>query len=286
MNVTIIGSINMDLTVTTDRVPDQGETVLGKKFATYPGGKGANQAVASARLGADVHMIGAVGHDPFGTDLKAHLLNEGVDVTHVSTIQEASTGTATIIVCDNDNRIIVAPGANAYVTPEYMKGCEALLKESDMLLVQLEIPIETVEWIAGFARAHHIPLIVNPAPIQPLPESIVEGASFFTPNEREAESLQVKEEKLITTLGAQGVSFTVNGNKKIVEGFSVEVRDTTGAGDTFNGALATLLASGSGLEEACLKANVAAALSVQKEGAQGGMPTLEEVEAFIRRRST
>lgn len=279
--ITIIGSINMDLTITTDRVPTQGETLLGKKFATYPGGKGANQAVASSKLGADVHLMGAVGDDSFGAELKTHLHSEGVDVTNVSTITGASTGTATIIVSGGDNRIIVAPGANHYVTPEYVKEREDSLIKSDVLLVQLEIPVETVEYIAQLAKKHQIPLIINPAPFQPLPDSVLSGATYVTPNEQEAALMNGPETKMITTLGPEGVMFEEKGEKKHVEGYEVDVIDTTGAGDTFNGALATFLAEGLSLGEACQNANAAAALSVQKEGAQSGMPTREELDVFL-----
>ncbi|RWZ54673.1 ribokinase [Halobacillus fulvus] len=286
--VTVIGSINMDLTVTTNVVPDQGETVLGEQFATFPGGKGANQAVAAARLGADVRLIGAVGDDVFGTDLTQHLNKEGVDTTGVHTIPGTSTGTATIIVSDSDNRIIVAPGANHELTPERIEKLREKIVDSDILLVQLEIPLLTIEKVAEIAEQSGIPLIVNPAPYQKLSASVLEKAAYLTPNESEARLLKADgagfESKMITTIGPEGVEWIVDGHVEKVPGYPVEAVDTTGAGDTFNGALATKLAQGKTLREAASLANAAAALSVMKPGAQSGMPTDAEVAKFVEER--
>ncbi|MBH0231341.1 ribokinase [Halobacillus yeomjeoni] len=289
--VTVVGSINMDLTVSTPVIPKQGETVLGDRFATYPGGKGANQAVAASRLGADVRLIGAVGEDAFGDELARHLESEGIGLSGLTKLPEISTGTATIILCEQDNRIIVAPGANAEVTPEYVESMRALIKDSDILLVQLEIPMETIRKVAELAEEYQIPLVVNPAPYHDLPKEVLEIATFLTPNESEAvllnEALDADfQDKCVTTKGALGVEVTLNGEKVIVPGYRVPVEDTTGAGDTFNGALVTRIALGYSLEEAVQFANAAAALSITKEGAQSGMPTKKEVEMLIEERGT
>ncbi|MCA0984260.1 ribokinase [Halobacillus yeomjeoni] len=289
--VTVVGSINMDLTVSTPVIPKQGETVLGDRFATYPGGKGANQAVAASRLGADVRLVGAVGEDAFGDELARHLESEGIGLSGLTKLPEVSTGTATIILCEQDNRIIVAPGANAEVTPEYVESMRALIKDSDILLVQLEIPIETIRKVAELAEEYQIPLVVNPAPYHDLPKEVLEIATFLTPNESEAvllnEALDADfQNKCVTTKGALGVEVTLNGEKVIVPGYRVPVEDTTGAGDTFNGALVTRIALGYSLEEAVQFSNAAAALSITKEGAQSGMPTKKEVEMLIEERGT
>ncbi|KHE71632.1 ribokinase [Halobacillus sp. BBL2006] len=290
--VTVIGSINMDLTVSTPVVPKQGETVLGDQFATYPGGKGANQAVAASRLGADVRLIGAVGKDAFGVELVQHLQEEGMDTSGVKTSETQPTGTATIILTDNDNRIIVAPGANYDVTPEYVEEQKDLIKGSDILLVQLEIPLVTIEFIANFAKEYDIPLVVNPAPYQSLPQAVLDYATFLTPNESEALRLSKEVEKSsqlqykwVTTKGAHGVEATLRGKQVNIPGYEVPVKDTTGAGDTFNGALVTQLARQSSLKDAVTFANAAAALSITKLGAQSGMPTLKEVYAFLEEKS-
>ncbi|MBA2174820.1 ribokinase [Halobacillus locisalis] len=284
--VTVIGSINMDLTVTTKHVPDKGETVLGDTFATFPGGKGANQAVAAARLGADVSMIGAVGADSFGEDLLSHLSKEGINIRGVNTIPNESTGTATIIIHDGDNRIIVAPGANHHLTPFHIERNEALISRSDVLLVQMEIPIETIKAVSMLSDKYNIPLIVNPAPYQKLPQAVLKQATYLTPNQSEARLMQADDawidQKMITTLGSQGVELSATG--EVIHGYPVQALDTTGAGDTFNGALSAKLSEGADVKEAIRFANAASALSVQKIGAQSGMPTLEEVKRFRQER--
>lgn len=285
--VCVIGSINMDLTVETDKVPAKGETVLGKNFAENPGGKGANQAVAAARLGADVHMIGAVGADTFGETLLSHLQREKVNISGIEKLEGTSTGIANIIVSDNDNRIIVAPGANAFVTPQVVEKYKQWIIDSDVIVMQLEIPIETVIYALNIAAENNIPAIVNPAPFQQLPEVIYEKSAYLTPNEIELKGMEKDveitsiKEKLIITRGDEGVEYFSGDTKRKVPAFSVEVKDTTGAGDTFNGALAMKIAGEAPLEEAILFANAAAAISVTKVGAQGGMPDRKEVENFL-----
>ncbi|PJW16515.1 ribokinase [Geobacillus stearothermophilus] len=285
--ITVIGSINMDLVTVAARFPNQGETILGEQFLTTPGGKGANQAVAAARLGADVRMIGAVGDDAFGQELIRSLQNEGISVDYVKPVTHGSTGIASITISERDNRIIVVPGANHALTPEDLDSCESVIAESDVCLLQLEIPLPVVERAVSLAHRHGVRVIVNPAPAQPLPPSVLEQASFLTPNEHERTILFDKmdegafADKLIVTEGAKGVRIWQDGQERLIPSFQVPVVDTTGAGDTFNGALAVALAEGKPLDEACRFANAAAALSVTKLGAQAGMPRREEVESFL-----
>ena len=284
--VCVVGSINMDLVTTTKKMPEQGETILGEDFATYPGGKGANQAIAAARLGADVYMIGAVGDDAFGRTLRTHFEKEGVLSNGIEAFGDISTGIATIILSENDNRIIVAAGANKEVTPDYIESKLEIILNSDIILLQFEIPMETIEYVVNVADEHHIPVIVNPAPFHTMPENLLQGATYFTPNEIELlamskmASFDSVREKMIVTKGEKGVQFWKDG-EKTVDSHKVPVKDTTGAGDTFNGALAVELAAGKPLEEAVKLANASAALSITKLGAQGGMPTRSEVEHFL-----
>lgn len=270
-------------------MPKQGETVLGETFATYPGGKGANQAVAAARVGANVNMIGAVGDDAFGVTLLDHLKGEGISAEGITVKPEAATGIANIILSDNDNRIIVAAGANNLVSRELVDKHRELIRQSEVVLLQLEIPMETVVHTVKVAGEYDVPVVVNPAPYQSLPdELLMTGSAYFTPNEIEAEAMKGEplfdsiREKLIVTRGSEGVQFYNNGAERSMPGVEVDVKDTTGAGDTFNGALVASLGRGMPIDEAVQFANAAAALSVTKVGAQGGMPTRREVEEFIK----
>ncbi len=285
--VTIVGSINMDLLTSTDQFPSQGETIRGTDFQTAPGGKGANQAVAAARLGADVQMIGCVGADSFGEELKGHLKNESVDTTHIQTIEHEPSGLANIILSEKDNRIIIIPGANGYVTPEYVEARKDAILSSDYVVIQFEIPKQTIEYCIDLCHQHDIPLIINPAPAMELDTSYWEKATYITPNDTEASQLFSDEmhhlnEKLIITMGAEGVQFSENLEEKMVSSHEVEVVDTTGAGDTFNGALAVALSQKGDLKEAIAFANAAAALSITKLGAQQGMPTKKEVFELLK----
>ncbi|WP_182200209.1 ribokinase [Paraliobacillus salinarum] len=287
--VCVVGSINMDLTIETDKMPAKGQTVLGKRFNEYPGGKGANQAVAASRLGAEVDFIGAVGKDLFGEKLKKRLHLEGIQTKGIIETDTLETGVANIILSQQDNRIIVAPGANNAVTPIVVKQFEEIIKNADILLLQLEIPMESVKCAVDIAWEHQVPIILNPAPYQKLSKSMIEKITYLTPNELEAAELEAERgvdminflNKLIITEGKAGVNFSSNGEMKQVKGLSVNVKDTTGAGDTFNGALAMQLAEKKPLEEAVYFANAAAALSVTKRGAQVGMPTKQPVIDFI-----
>jgi ribokinase len=276
----------MDLVTVAAKMPLQGETITGQAFSTFPGGKGANQAVAAARLGAEVYMLGKVGNDLFGKKLKEILSQEDVNVDFVDVATNKETGTASIIISDDDNRIIVVPGANNEVTPEWVSGHEDEIRKSDILLLQLEIPLESVKKAAHIAKQHKIPVILNPAPYQKLPADLLADVTYLTPNEHEYKQLieeATKEEfdliraKNIITKGEEGVEFLLNSEKILVNAQKVEVVDTTGAGDTFNGALAVALGRQRGLKEAVLFASIAGSLSVTKLGAQSGMPSLNDV---------
>ncbi|MGG2089878.1 ribokinase [Priestia aryabhattai] len=289
--VTVIGSSSMDLVVTSNIRPEAGETVLGESFKTVPGGKGANQAVAAARLGANVSMIGCVGEDHYGKAILENFKSNGVSVENVKPVTDSDSGTAHIILAEGDNSIVVVKGANDYITPDYVEKAKEKIKEADIVLIQQEIPEETVEYVAQLCQELKVPLLLNPAPARPLKAEVIEQVSYITPNEHEAELLfegKEKEEvlkqypnKLFITEGKQGVRY-FNGEKEVlVPSYQVETIDTTGAGDTFNAALAVALAEGMGFEKGIQFANRAASLSVTKFGAQGGMPTRKEVEESL-----
>ncbi len=284
-SITVIGSINMDLVTTSERIPEQGQTIMGESFFYNPGGKGANQAVACARLGAQVNMLGCVGDDPFGRILIDNLSKENVVIDNVEPVTDKPTGVATILINDHDNRIIVTPGANYSVTPSYIQQYLDVIDQSDVVLLQLEIPLDTIEYVIGYCSKKGIPVILNPAPAQKLSAFVLENCTYLTPNETEkleiTEEMDTYKKKMIVTLGEKGVEFCSEDNVETVTGYRVTPVDTTGAGDTFNGALAIQLAKGIHLKEAITFANAAAALSIQKRGAQQGMPTMREVIEFL-----
>jgi ribokinase len=286
--ITVIGSINVDLVTVTKRLPDQGETISGDTFHTKSGGKGANQAVAAARLGANVQIIGCVGDDQNGKVMIENLANEKVSTRMITKIPNTNTGVANIILSNHDNRIIVVPGANYKVTPEYVKQFEQDILNSALVLIQFEIPLETVLYCIDLCAAHQIPIVVNPAPAETIPYEYWNKATYITPNEGEAAQLfdfstisADLNDKLIITKGEHGVSYHKNNERLLIPAYTVTPVDTTGAGDTFNGALCVALTEQQPLEAAIKFANAASALSIQKFGAQDGMPTRAEVEAFL-----
>lgn len=291
--IAVVGSINMDLVTSSPRFPQPGETLLGTSFQRFMGGKGANQAVAAARLGASVSMVGAVGNDGFGSEALENLKREGIDIAGVRVLEDAPTGMANITVAEGDNHIIVVSGANFGITPEHIEACEKQIAGADVVLAQLEIPIACVIAAAKLAHKHGKPFVLNPAPAQKLPAELLELVTLLTPNAHElAISLGLPEntpaEELIArapcqvlmTRGSEGALYNDGqGTLHRQGGFKVTPVDTTGAGDTFNGAFAVFRAEG--METAVRKANAAAALSVTKAGAQGGMPVSAELEVFL-----
>jgi ribokinase len=288
IRITVVGSSSMDLVVTSAKRPIAGETVLGESFITVPGGKGANQAVAAARLGAEVSMVGCVGDDVYGEIILENLKKNHINTEYVEPVTGAASGTAHITLSEGDNSIIVVKGANDFITPEYVQKAKKVIEESDIVMVQQEIPEETVEFLAELCNTLQKKLLLNPAPARKLSEAVIQQASFLTPNEHEFEILfngrdrtKVLTEypnKLFITEGKNGVRYFDGHEEKVVPSFVVEAVDTTGAGDTFNAAFAVAVAEGKSFDECLLFANRAASISVTKLGAQGGMPTREEVE--------
>ena len=288
IRIAVVGSSSMDLVVTSTKRPMAGETVLGESFITVPGGKGANQAVAAARLGAEVSMVGCVGDDVYGEIILDNLKKNHVNTKYVEPVTGFASGTAHITLSEGDNSIIVVKGANDFITPEYVKKAKKVIEESDIVLVQQEIPEETVEYLAELCSKLQKRLLLNPAPARKLSEAVIQQASYLTPNEHEFEILfngrnrtEVLTEypnKLFITEGKNGVRYFDGNEERVVPSFEVEAVDTTGAGDTFNAAFAVAVAEGKSFDECLLFANRAASISVTKLGAQGGMPQRIEVE--------
>ncbi|MGO4502271.1 MULTISPECIES: ribokinase [unclassified Dyella] len=290
--VVVVGSINMDLVTLAPRFAEPGETILGERFLTVHGGKGANQAVAAARLGADVALIGALGDDAFGNELHNGLAREGISLEHVERIADCGSGTASITVAQGENHIVVVPAANARVTPAQIEHAHATLASADAILVQMEIPLESVEATLRLGQKLGKPVILNPAPAQKLPMEWLKLARYLTPNQHELAILlgasgdedfrtlmQRAPAPVVLTRGSDGAWYRDGGDPQHQAGFKVDVVDTTGAGDTFNAALAVFLHEG--LPIAVRKACAAAALSVTRLGAQGGMPTRAELKEFL-----
>jgi ribokinase len=291
VKISVVGSSSMDLVVTSSKRPGAGETVLGESFKTIPGGKGANQAVAAARLGAEVYMIGCVGDDHYGKAILQNFKENNVRIDCVEPVTYVESGTAHIILAEGDNSIVVVKGANDHVTPKYVEKALDIIRESDIVLIQQEVPEETVEYVSEICHQFNVPLLLNPAPARPLSRDVIGKATYITPNEHEAavlfnglsrdQALKQYPNKVFITEGKKGVRY-YNGEKEVVvPSYEVEAVDTTGAGDTFNAAFAVALAEGKNVEESLRFANRAASLSVTKFGAQGGMPTRKEVEGSL-----
>jgi ribokinase len=299
--IVVVGSSNTDMIVKLPHLPKPGETVSGGAFSTAAGGKGANQAVAAARAGADVGFVARVGEDSFGEQAIAGFVGDGIDVKHVTRNPAAPSGVALIFVDDaGENCIAVAPGANAELTPKDVEAAEELITKADVVVMQLETPIETVARAAALASQHGVRVILNPAPAQPLSDEILANVSILTPNESEAEMLtgiQVADDEgaaaaaralvargvdtVILTLGSRGAFVFESESGELVPSFEVQAVDTTAAGDVFNGSLAVGLSEGMPLTGAVRFANAAAALSVTKLGAQPSAPTRSEIDAFL-----
>ncbi|WP_460146672.1 ribokinase [Pseudomonas sp. S2_A02] len=298
--VVVIGSLNMDLVTRAPRLPRGGETLIGQSFATVSGGKGANQAVAAARLGAQVSMVGCVGSDAYGEALRGALLAEQIDCQAVSTVEDSS-GVALIVVDDNSqNAIVIVAGANGALTPEVIDRFDAVLQTTDVIICQLEVPDATVGHALKRGRELGKTVILNPAPAsRPLPADWYAAIDYLIPNESEAsalsglpvDSLSTAETaaarliamgagKVIITLGSQGSLFADGKRFEHFPAPKVKAVDTTAAGDTFVGGFAAALAAGKSEVEAIRFGQVAAALSVTRAGAQPSIPTLSDVQAF------
>ncbi|MDL5200991.1 ribokinase [Streptomyces sp. ALI-76-A] len=291
-HIVVLGSTNMDLVAYVERAPRRGETVTGREFRTIPGGKGANQAIAAARAGATVSVIGAVGDDVFGPRLRSTLEHSGVSTDHLRTV-EGPSGTAHIVVDDEGgNAIVVIPGANGTVD-RLVPGDEGLIAAADALLLQLEIPLTAVLAGARTARGHGVRTVLTPAPARPLPPELLAATDLLVPNEHEAAALTGLTDphraavalldrvpEVVVTLGAAGSLYAARGTEPFtVPAPRVTAVDSTGAGDTFAGTLAVALGEGRPLREALTWAGTAAALSVQRPGASASMPYRSEIEA-------
>ena len=300
--VTVVGSANVDFTVALSRLPRPGETVSGGTLLVNHGGKGANQAVAARRLGADVRMVGCVGDDSSGAAIRAALAGQGIGIDGLVAVESAASGTALIAVdAEGRNQIAVAPGANHRLTVEMARAHEDDIAWAQVLLCQLETPIAVVRWALETARRHGVETILNPAPAQPLSDEILGLAGYLTPNEGEAAALSglpvadldsAREAaarlaargagRVIVTLGAQGVLALDDDTALHFPAFPVTAIDTTAAGDAFNGALAVGLAAGGKLEQAIPLAGAAAALACTRRGAQDSLPVRGDVERFLQ----
>jgi ribokinase len=299
--ICVVGSINMDLVASVDRFPRPGETLTGLHFATFPGGKGANQAVAAARLGARVRMVGRVGDDAFGAQYLARFDREGVNREAVSVSPATATGVAIIEVnAQGENHIVVVPGANGEVDAARLGALGPALESADLFLFQLEIPLAAVEFALPRLRQAGKTVLLDPAPARPLDPGLLRNVDYLTPNESElallsglpadrpdrirAAALRLLEagpRNIIAKAGRDG-AYLVNRDTFLhVPGFPVQAVDTTAAGDTFNGALAAALALDLPIEEAILRANAAAALSTTVRGAQDGMPGPDAVQTLL-----
>ncbi|TFJ72108.1 ribokinase [Carnobacterium maltaromaticum] len=286
--ITVIGSLATDFVVSVDKRPVVGETIIGNDFKTTFGGKGANQAVAAARLGSHVAMIGKVGADSFGTEIIANLKENQISVSSVEPVTHLPSGSAHITLADGDNSIVVISGANNAVDIQQLTKNQERIKTSDLVLLQQEIPSETVEAIVDFCYQHKIPTVLNPAPARSISQNVIDKGTYLTPNEHEFEELfpqlTVSEglakypNKLIITVGSKGVLFNNGQEEILVPSYQVTPVDTTGAGDTFNGAFSVALTNQLSVAESIRFGNLAASLSIQKFGAQGGMPKLEELK--------
>jgi len=300
--IAVIGSSNTDMIIQTQRIPRPGETILGGRFSIASGGKGANQAVASARAGGDVSFIARVGDDMFGKTAIEGFEKDKINTEHIIIDKNQPSGVAFIFVADDgENSIGVASGANANLSVNDINKTSGIIRSADILLMQLEIPVETVEYAVSLANKHGTKVILNPAPAQALSDSLLQNVFIFTPNETEAEFFTgLKIEKkgdaqkaadvllkknintVIITLGAKGALIATASKKEFVPGFKVNAVDTTAAGDVFNGTLAVAIAEGKELEHATSFANAAAALSVTRLGAQPSAPDLNEILKFMQ----
>ena len=291
----------MDLVAYAPRFPQDGESVVGSRFLTYPGGKGANQAVAASRMGAQVRMIGRVGGDAFGQQLLDSLAASGVDVRGVAVDSEVSSGIAAIIIdASSQNRIVQVPGANGNCGADEVKRANEALEGASALMLQLEVPLEVSLSVARQAASQGVAVVLDPGPARPLPEELYAYCAFITPNETEAQALvgfavedeasaRCAAEELVARgagcavikMGAGGAYYATKDHGRHLTAFQVEAVDSVAAGDAFNGALAVAIGEGKSLEEVMRWAMAAGAIAVTRTGAQDSMPSREEVGGFL-----
>ncbi len=299
--IVVVGSVNTDMVVKGDKIPAPGETVTGGQFVMVPGGKGANQAVAAARLGAEVTLVAKVGDDVFGQESIDGFEKEGIKTDFILRDPQNATGVALILVdAGGENSISVASGANFALTPDEVEAALAKIGQADIVLLQLEVPMPTIERAAQLAHQAGAKVVLDPAPAAPLSSDLLQNVDYLTPNETEAQlltGLVVSDEataraaankllgdgarQVIVTLGSAGSLLSDGANTAMVPCPKVDARDTTAAGDAFNGGLACALARGEQLEEAVRQASHVGALAVTKLGAQPSLPTREELEMFM-----
>lgn len=297
--VVVVGSANTDMVVKAQRIPGPGETVIGDEFITAAGGKGANQAVAAARLGAHVTFVACLGTDVFGDQAVLGYEREGIDTRQIVRDPNAASGVALIVVdAKGENSIAVASGANACLTPAHVGLARQAISEADVLLVQLEVPVDTVRRAIEIAYQAGVRVILNPAPAGEIDPELLSMVSIATPNEHEvrvvvgeadreraiARMLKAGTQTVLVTLGPEGVLWATAQAQRRVPAFGVQAVDTTAAGDAFNGGLACALARDLEMGEAIRYANATAALSVTRMGAQPSLPVQEQVDAFLRAR--
>jgi ribokinase len=301
--VAVVGSLNMDLVARSPRIPQPGETIIGGDYKNVPGGKGANQAVAAARLGARVSMVGRIGRDAFGDQILGDLAADGVDTSFVLQEEGMPTGVALIVVDDaGQNSIVVASGANMRLSPADVDAATTAIADADALLLQLESPLETVIRAAEVARDHGVTVTLNPAPARVLPVQLLAAVDVLIPNESEtalltgmpvdsqgqaeaaaAALLQLGVGAVVLTLGSRGALLAQQGNRQLVPAFQVQPVDTTAAGDAFVAALAVALAEDLGIADAVRWANAAGALATTVLGAQPSLPSRAAVEQLLAR---
>jgi ribokinase len=300
--IAVVGSLNMDLVIRSPRIPQPGETIIGSEFITVPGGKGANQAVAAARLGGEVSMIGRVGNDSFGETLLENMAASQVDTAFITRDQDSTTGVALIVVDDQgENSIVVASGANMRVSDQDVNAAESRIASADLLVLQLEIPLSTVSRAAQIAAEHGVPVVLNPAPARELPEDLLSLVDVLVPNETEAalltgldcksaDGLKMAAKRLlelgtgsvVITLGKKGALLANQEFDSLeVPAFKIDPIDTTAAGDAFVAGLAVHLGTGSSLTDAIRWGNAAGALAAMRFGAQTSAPSRKEVEQLI-----
>ncbi len=290
--IVIVGSMSTDFVVSTSKKPKQGETVIGDSFEMTFGGKGANQAVAVARLGGQSGLIGHIGSDHFGKEILTNLIDNGVDVSGIDVVNGIPSGSAHIMLTEQDNSIVVIEGANAYTNAGWVEKNIEKIINSKAVLIQHEIPKEAVETIIDICFTHKVLCILNPAPARAVTQSVLAKVNYLIPNEHEVEALfpnltveealQSMPNQLIVTLGEQGVSYH-DGEKVVnVKAYNATPVDTTGAGDTFSGAFTKAITSGNSLLESIKIGNLCAAISIEKFGAQGGMPLLKDLKQDAR----